>query len=69
MELVEPRLSADLHSRLVATCIISGLSILVVALRFYSRTFTPTGRGWDDWFIVAASGLGFVLVILLGYGA
>ncbi|KAI1249501.1 hypothetical protein MGN70_009114 [Eutypa lata] len=67
MELVEPRLSADLHNRLVVTCIISGLSILVVALRFYSRTFTPTGRGWDDWFIAAASGLGFVLFILLGY--
>ncbi|KAI1380125.1 hypothetical protein F4677DRAFT_405911 [Hypoxylon crocopeplum] len=30
------------------------LSVLSVALRFYSRHFTKTGFGWDDWLILLA---------------
>lgn len=30
------------------------LAVLAVALRFYARTRTKTGLGWDDWTMLLA---------------
>ncbi|KAI9708056.1 MAG: hypothetical protein M1820_004260 [Bogoriella megaspora] len=39
----------------IALCIIvTGAAVVFVALRFYVRTSTKVGLGWDDWLLLAA---------------
>lgn len=47
---------------------IIALSIIVVALRFYTRIYLKSGLGWDDWLsLVALSGnIAAAILVLAG---
>jgi len=46
------------------TCLVYGLSYLIVPLRIFCRAKTKAGLWWDDWFILAALFFNSVLFIL-----
>lgn len=39
---------------MVASGIVTGLAVICVALRFYTRIRTKAGIAWDDWWILIA---------------
>ncbi|KAI1768873.1 hypothetical protein GGR53DRAFT_476174 [Hypoxylon sp. FL1150] len=58
-------MGANVDVRTAVGGVVSVLAIIFVALRFYSRHFTQTGYGWDDWMILLAL-LTIIATIILG---
>lgn len=52
----------------VVDAVASAIAVIFVALRLYSRHFTQTGYGWDDWLILFVLVPGFVSRFLAIYG-
>jgi len=47
---------------MVASGIVTGLAVMCVALRFYTRIRTKAGIAWDDWWIL----IGLLTTLLTG---
>ncbi|KAI1084186.1 hypothetical protein F5B20DRAFT_523998 [Whalleya microplaca] len=49
----------------VVSCVVIGLAVIYIALRFYTRFYTTAGFSWNDWFILIALLSTILAVVLL----
>ena len=60
---MDEKSSPNSTATMVASGIVTGLAVVCVALRFYTRCLIKVGVSWDDWWILIA-----LLILLLTGG-